>query len=61
MCLASALKTRAEDGAEERQMGVYGVTLGPKAGPLSWQPRARTSLFLASLSSLASGVEKSFV
>lgn len=42
-------------------MGVYGVTLGPKAGPLSWQPRARTSLFLASLSSLASGVEKSFV
>lgn len=38
MCVASALKTRAEDGAEERQMGVYGVTLGPKAGPLSWQP-----------------------
>lgn len=61
MCVASALKTRAEDGAEEMQMEVHSVTLGPKARPLSWQPRARTSLLLPSLSSLASGVEKGFL
>lgn len=61
MCVASALKTRGEDGAEEMQMGMYSVTLGPKARPLSWQPQARTSLLLASLSSLASGVKKGFV
>lgn len=61
MCVASALKARVEDGAEEMQMEMYSVTPGTKARPLSWQPLARTSLSLASLNSLASGVKKGFV